>query len=38
VTAWQWIVGLLLGLGGIVLAVAKADLEDPTCTGGWPAS
>jgi hypothetical protein len=29
VTAWQWIVGLLLGLGGIVLAVAKADLEDP---------
>lgn len=28
-TAWQWIVCLLLGLGGVVLAVAKADLEDP---------
>jgi hypothetical protein len=29
VTAWQWIVGLLLTLGGVAMAVAKADLEDP---------
>lgn len=27
-TAWQLIVGLLVALGGAVLAVAKADLED----------
>jgi hypothetical protein len=29
VTAWQLIVGLVLALGGVVWAVAKADLEDP---------
>jgi hypothetical protein len=29
VTAWQLIVGLVLALGGILWAVAKADLEDP---------
>jgi hypothetical protein len=29
VTAWQLIVGLTLALGGVVWAVAKADLEDP---------
>jgi hypothetical protein len=29
VTAWQVIVGLVLALGGVVWAVAKADLEDP---------
>jgi hypothetical protein len=29
VTTWQLIVGLTLALGGVVWAVAKADLEDP---------
>jgi hypothetical protein len=29
VTAWQLLVGLVLALGGVVWAVAKADLEDP---------
>jgi hypothetical protein len=29
VTTWQLIVGLVLALGGVVWAVAKADLEDP---------
>jgi hypothetical protein len=29
VTAWQLIVGLILALGGVLWAVAKADLEDP---------
>jgi hypothetical protein len=29
VTTWQLIVGLILALGGVVWAVAKADLEDP---------
>jgi hypothetical protein len=29
VTAWQLTVGLVLALGGVVWAVAKADLEDP---------
>ena len=28
-TTWQLIVGLTLALGGVVWAVAKADLEDP---------
>jgi hypothetical protein len=29
VTAWQWVVTALIALGGVVVAVAKADLEDP---------
>jgi hypothetical protein len=29
VTAWQLLVGLVLALGGVVWAVAEADLEDP---------
>jgi hypothetical protein len=29
VTTWQLILGLILALGGVVWAVAKADLEDP---------
>jgi hypothetical protein len=29
VTVWQWTVGLVLAVGGVVWAVAKADLEDP---------
>ena len=28
VTAREWIIGLLIALGGVAMAVAKADLED----------